>query len=98
MKKKSSKDVSEKVLSVAEGVFGTVIDLSLWYVAYFASFGTLQSGSGAYWRAQNNADSFVQSINYDVIKRGIAEARRRGLIEKGRKKNVSQSINTSVQK
>ena len=59
MKKKSSKDVSVKVLEMAEGVFGTVIDLSLWYVAYFASLGIPQSGSGAYWRAQTMRIVFV---------------------------------------
>lgn len=98
MKKESSKDVSAKVLEMAEGAFGTVIDLSLWYVAYFASFGMPQSGSGAYWRAQNTADSFLTSVNYDVIKRGIAEARRRGLVEKGRKKNAAPRMTRSGEK
>ncbi|MBI5613619.1 hypothetical protein HY947_01735 [Candidatus Gottesmanbacteria bacterium] len=99
MKKKSSpKDISEMVLGAAEGVFGTVIDLSLWYVAYFASLGLPQSDSGAYWRAQNNADSFLYSVNYDVIKRGIAEARRRGLVEKVSKKNAAPQISSQGEK
>ena len=98
MKKKSSKDVSVKVLEMAEGVFGTVIDLSLWYVAYFASLGIPQSGSGAYWRAQNNADSFLYSVNYDVIKRGIAEARRRGYVKHAKKRNIVPLITKSGEK
>ncbi|MEK7592582.1 MAG: hypothetical protein AAB508_04275 [Patescibacteria group bacterium] len=89
MKKKRTKELSSEILKMAEGVFGTVIDLSLWYVAYFTSLGIPQKQSGAYWRAQNNADSFIESVNYEVIKRGIAEARRRGFVEK---KELNKSV------
>ena len=95
MKKNTAKTLSSEVLEKADGVFGTVIDLSLWYIAYFASLGIPQKQSGAYWQAQRNADSFLELVHYDVIKRGIIEARRRGFVEKKRSDTGDVQISPS---
>lgn len=71
--------------SFPEKVFAYSVDLALWFTIYLAEMSIPQSSVGQLWRAQKAADRFIEHVNYDTIKRGIAEARRRGLLRKGKK-------------
>lgn len=71
--------------SLPEKVFAYGVDLALWFTVYLAEMSLPQSSVGQLWRAQRAADRFIEHVNYDTIKRGIAEARRRGLLRKGKK-------------
>ncbi|MBI5620025.1 hypothetical protein HY950_03630 [Candidatus Gottesmanbacteria bacterium] len=75
----------ETAESIPEKVFAYSVDLALWFTVYLAEMSMPQSSVGQLWRAENAANRFIEHINYDTIKRGIAEARRRGLLRKGRK-------------
>jgi len=62
-----------------------MIDATLWLVVYTSSMSVPQSSIGQLWRAEHAADEFLSSINYETIKRSIAEARRRGLLRSGKR-------------
>lgn len=68
--------------SLTNGVLSTAVDCSLWTVIFLAAASAPQSNYGVVYRAAREADRFLSLINYDVIKRGIAEARRAGLIRR----------------
>jgi len=75
---KAAKTIAE----ISEGVFSHTFDVSLWLVAYTAALSVPQSSVGQLYRAQRTADRFLHQINYETIKQGIAEARRRGFLKK----------------
>jgi len=91
-KKDITKNLSRAALDLAEGLFSNTFDIALWFAAYFAEMSSPQSASGQTWRAQVAADRFLNQINYDVIKRAISEARRRGLIKKSAKRRAPLEI------
>ncbi len=76
------KKASEAIAVLTDGVLSYAVDVSLWFVAFSASLSVPQSSVGQVYRAQVNADRFLNRINYETIKQGIAEARRRGLLKK----------------
>ncbi|MBI2405353.1 hypothetical protein HYV22_04245 [Candidatus Gottesmanbacteria bacterium] len=71
--------------SIPEKVFSYTLDLALWFSVYFAEMSLPQSSVGQLYRAQRAADRFLEHVNYETIQRGIVEARRRGLLRKGKK-------------
>jgi DNA-binding transcriptional regulator PaaX len=73
---------SKVLLDIAEGVFSNTIDMSLWLVVYLGSMSVPQSASGQLWRAEIEADQFLQKVNYETIKHAIANAKQRGWIRK----------------
>lgn len=73
---------AKTIAEISEGVFSHTFDVSLWLVAYTAALSVPQSSFGQLYRAQRTADRFLHQINYEAIKRGIAEARRRGFLKK----------------
>lgn len=84
-KKRVTKALSRAALHLAEGVFSYSVDMTLWLVAYAAVLSTPFQTYGKAWRAQWEADRFLNQINYDVIKNALITARRRGFLKKSRR-------------
>lgn len=61
-------------------IFGTVVDVSLWSVAYLATLAVSPPRGVLDFRAQAAADRFLSQWNYQTIKRAIAHARRKQLL------------------
>lgn len=68
-------------LALAEGIFSSSVDFTIWLVAYVTAISVPQSVSGQAWRAQIAADRFLSQVNYNVIKHAIQRARKRGWIK-----------------
>lgn len=79
------KPAKKIIQEVSEGLLSSVVDCSLWFIVYTAALSVPQSSYGQLYRAQREADRFLDAINYESLKRSIAEARRRGLIKRVRK-------------
>lgn len=77
------------ISNITEGLFSTAVDLSLWFVAYFGSVSLPQSSDGQLYRAKREADDFLLHVNYEIIKQGIVEARRRKLLTSGKRGRTS---------
>lgn len=84
-KKRATKALSRAALQLAEGVFSHSVDMTLWLVAYTAVLSTSFQTYGKAWRAQWEADRFLNQINYDVIKHAFITAKRRGFLKKSRR-------------
>ncbi len=76
---------ADLLLDLSDGAISTVVDFTLWFVAFSAALSVPQSTVGQLYRARRTADRFLWKINYDVIKRGLAEARRRHWFKRGKK-------------
>ena len=74
----SNQELSRLALQAAEGVFAHTVDMALWFSIYFAEMSLPQSASGQLWRAEREADRFLNQINYDVIKNAILTAKKKG--------------------
>ncbi len=81
MEKKFSKEVSQEIVALTEGVFSYVVDLSLWITVYSLEL-TVPRSTGNIWKAQMEADRLLQHVNYDVLKEALKRARKRGWIKK----------------
>lgn len=92
--KKTIKIISE----LTEGVFSNALDASLWFVAYFGAMSMPQSSVGQIYRANREADKFMETINYEIIKQGIKAARREGLLKPGKSGKRSWPIITAAGK
>lgn len=84
-RKKVTRDIGRAGLKLAEGLFSHTVDMSLWFIVYLSSMSMPQKTTGQLWRAQIAADQFINQINYDVIKRAIVNAKRKGYIKKSRR-------------
>lgn len=62
-------------------IFSSVVDLTLWMAVYIAHLGVPQSRYGMAFRAQIGADRFLSQWNYETIKRAIAHARQKKLLQ-----------------
>lgn len=62
-------------------IFSSVVDLTLWVAVYIAHAGIPQSRYGLAFRAKLKADRFLSQWNYDTIKRAIAHARQKKLLQ-----------------
>lgn len=71
-----SKKLSRAALALAEGVFGTAVDMSLSFIAFMGTVSAPQSTTGQIYRARREAERFLHEVNYDVIKHAINTARR----------------------
>ncbi|MBI4066701.1 hypothetical protein HY411_03210 [Candidatus Gottesmanbacteria bacterium] len=71
-----SKTLSRAALALADGVFGTAVDMTLYLIAFMGTVSLPQSTSGQVWRAQREAETFLHEVNYDVIKHAIHTARK----------------------
>lgn len=80
-RKSFTKAASREVLKLAEGLFAHAVDYGLWMTIYFSAMSVPQSQWGQLWRAQREADRFLNEVNYDVIKHAIQTARKRGWIK-----------------
>lgn len=86
MKKKSvTKELSRAALQLTEGLFAHSVDFGLWLTIYVAAMSVPQSRNGQVWRAAREADSFLNQVNYEVIKNAIQTARKRGWVKQGRR-------------
>jgi DNA-binding transcriptional regulator PaaX len=85
MKQTFSKQASQQAMRVVEGVFGNVVDISLWTLVYVSSMSRPQTRSGQLWNAEVDADRFLEKVNYDSIKTAMFRAKRKGLIKKNRR-------------
>lgn len=77
-----SKALSRAAISLADGLFGTAVDMTLYFVAYMGTVSLPQSTSGQIWRAQREAERFLHEVNYDVIKHAINTARKNRWIKR----------------
>lgn len=73
--------MSRAALQLAEGLFSHSVDFGLWLTVYFASMSVPQSRNGQLWRAQRDADAFLNQVNYEVIKNSLQTARKRGWVK-----------------
>lgn len=77
-----SKQLSRAALALADGLFGSVVDMTLYFIAYMGTVSLPQSTSGQVWRAQREAERFLNEVNYDVIKHAIHAARKKRWIKR----------------
>lgn len=91
MKKEFSKETSQEVVALAEGVFSYVVDVCLWTTAYGLEL-TVPRQTGDMWKAQMEADRLLQHVNYDVLKEALKRARTRGWIKKMHRRNAMPEI------
>ncbi len=89
--KKFTKEASQKVVALTEGVFSYVIDVCLWTTTYGLEL-TVPRSTGNIWKAQMEADRLLQHINYDVLKEALKRARTRGWIKKTHRRNAMPEI------
>lgn len=71
-----------RIVEITEGLLSSAVDCSLWLIAYLGAMSLPQSSYGQLYRAERDADRFLSQINYDMLKHGLAEARRQGMIQK----------------
>lgn len=76
----TAKGFSRAALVLAEGAFSHMVDMTLWFIVYFAEASMPQSRSGQLFRAQVAADTFTNRVHYDSIKNALVMAKRRGYI------------------
>lgn len=77
-----SKQLSRAALALADGLFGSAVDMTLYFVAYMGTVSLPQSTSGQVWRAQREAERFLNEVNYDVIKHAIHAAGKKRWIKR----------------
>lgn len=77
-----SKQLSRVALALADGLFGSAVDMTLYFIAYMGTVGLPQSTSGQIWRAEREAERFLREVNYDVIKNAINTARKNNWIKR----------------
>ncbi len=99
MRTQSTVKKTIKIISgLTEGVLSNAVDASLWFVAYFGAMSMPQSSVGQIYRANREADKFMETINYEIIKQGIIAARREGLLKPGKSGKRSWPIITAAGK
>lgn len=76
------RSITKTASKLGEGLFAYSVDLSLWTVAFISALGVPQRTYGQIYRAGREADIFLSEINYEILKNGIREARRRGFLSK----------------
>lgn len=79
-RKKVSRKLSRLALRVAEGLFASAVDLTLWFIHYTAELSVPQSSVGRLYRSQASSDRFLDQVNYEVIKNALNTARKKGFI------------------
>lgn len=91
--KRITKVASRALVALGEGIFSRAVDMTLWLVAYTAvSFDPFVPTYGKTWKTGVDADRFLNTINYDVIKEAIKSGRRRGWIKKAKRRRVAPEI------
>lgn len=98
MGKNVTKKATKIIRDLTEGVLSSAVDASLWFVAYLGTMSIPQSSVGQLYRAQRAADQFLDKVNYETIKRGIIEARRRGWLKAGKRGSRSWPVITEAGK
>ncbi|OGG01525.1 hypothetical protein A2Z33_00625 [Candidatus Gottesmanbacteria bacterium RBG_16_52_11] len=83
-----TRELTKSALQIGDTVFGTFVDFTLWLIVYIGSMSVPQSASGQMWRANREADEFLQSFNYESIKNALTNAKRAGLVRKSRTHSI----------
>lgn len=98
-RKRLTKAASRALLALGEGIFSRAVEMTLWLVAYtVVSFDPFVPTYSKTWQARIDADRFLDTINYDVIKEAIKSARRRGWIKKTKRRRVAPEITAEGKK
>lgn len=85
-----SEKLRKEILKLSEGVLSTVVDIVLWQMVYLGEAATTFSRNT--WEPQIKADHFLESINYETIKRALERAREKGWIKRTKRKRVWPEI------
>lgn len=89
-----SKAVSSQILKVTDGLVGTVTNLILLHLYFLASVGGVKTMGDAS-RVADDVHQMLDAVNYDTIKRAIAQLTKQGLIAGLRKRDaLTLSITT----
>jgi len=89
--KKFSKEASQELINLTDGVFSYVVDVCLWITAYGLEL-MVPRATKDVWKAQMEADKTLQHINYDVLKEALKRARKHGWIKKTHHRYVMPEI------
>lgn len=84
------KKLRESILKVSEGVFGELVDIILWEIAFLGASSV--NFSRTTWQARVEADKFLEQVNFETIKNAIANARQKGFIKKANHKRAWPEI------
>ena len=74
------KDITKKVLRASEGMFSSLIDLTLTYLFFFAEISPLGHPANL-GKAEYLAEKHLRQFNYETIKRAFYNAKSRGWIK-----------------
>lgn len=91
MEKKITKEASQKLIDLTEGVFSYAVDVCLWIAVYTLEL-TQPRPTRDVWKAQVEADRFLQHVNYEALKDAFKRARKRGWIKKTHNRNTQPEI------
>lgn len=84
------KKVNNKILKLSEGILSTIVDVVLWELVYIGEASTTFSRNT--WEPKAKADRFLESINYETIKRAFERGREKGWIKRTKRKKVWPQI------
>lgn len=91
-----SEKLRTEILKLSEGVLSTVVDIVLWEMVYLSEAATTFSRNT--WEPQVKANRFLESVNYETIKRAIEKARQKGWIKRTNKRRAWPQITAAGQK
>lgn len=84
------KELKKSIFKISEGIFGELVDIILWEIAFLGASSV--NFSRQTWRARVEADKFLGQVNFDTIKNAIANARQKGFIKKANHKRAWPEI------
>lgn len=84
------KELKDGILKLSEGILSTVVDIVLWEIVYLGEAATTFSRNT--WEPKVKADRFLESINYETIKKAFERAREKGWVKRAKRKRVWPEI------
>lgn len=91
-----SEKLRAEILKLSEGILSTVVDIVLWEMVYLGEAATTFSRNT--WEPKVKADRFLESINYETIKRAFERAREKGWVKRTKRKRVWPEITKAGKK
>lgn len=75
-----SEKLRAEILKLSEGILSTVVDIVLWELVYLGAAATTFSRNT--WEPKVKADRFLESINYETIRRAFERSREKGWVKR----------------
>ncbi len=91
-----SEKLRAEILHLSEGILSTVVDIVLWEMVYLGEAATTFSRNT--WEPKVKADRFLESVNYETIKRAFERAREKGWVKRTKRKRVWPEITNAGMK